>query len=86
MELWEEADSSTGLLDALATIKKEAFAMTHLKNRHVKGFAVPIFVNEKVVAGLSVFVPEYRCIGTHENDIIEGIKKMAQIISQRLVK
>jgi IclR family transcriptional regulator, KDG regulon repressor len=84
--LWEEAGSINGLVAALAQIKKDAFALTHLKNRHVKGFAVPIFVNEKVVAGLSVFVPEYRCIGNHESDIIDSIKKTAQSISQKLIK
>jgi DNA-binding IclR family transcriptional regulator len=83
-DLWEEASSYTEFIETLANIRKESIAITHLKNRHVKGFAVPIVMNKKVVAGLSVFVPEYRCTDIHEEDIIQGLKDSAQIISQRL--
>ncbi len=82
--LWEEASTPTGLTETLANIKRDAMAMTHLKNRHVKGFAMPIFMNKKVVAGLSVFVPEYRCSIAHEKHIIEELKIASQIISERL--
>jgi DNA-binding IclR family transcriptional regulator len=45
---------------------------------------VPIFLNKKVVAGLSVFLPEYRCSVSHKKEIIQHLQEAAQVISQRL--
>ena len=82
--LWEEASSMEKLLEALAQIKNEGMAMTFMGNRHVRGFAVPIVVNGAVVAGLSVFLPEYRCIPAHQKDIVQALKESAERISEKL--
>lgn len=82
--LWEEAATKEGLIDALNKIKEAAIAITHLQNRHVRGFAVPIFVAEQVVASLSVFVPEYRCSALREKAIIQVLKESAEVISKKL--
>ena len=83
-ELWTEASTKEGLVEALCKIKKEQLAITHMVNRHVKGFAVPIFVGEQVVGSLSVFVPEYRCAATRQKEIIHVLKESAAAISENL--
>lgn len=82
--LWQEGSSMEKLHDALAQIKKEALAMTFMENRHVRGFAVPIVVNDTVVAGLSVFLPEYRCTETRGQEIIQSLKAAAVEIGNKL--
>ncbi len=58
--------------------------ITNVKNRHIKGFAVPVFNNTQVIAGLSVFLPEYRCTEVHEKEIIQAMKASAAEISEKL--
>ena len=82
--LWEEAHTKEGLIEALNKIKKEEIVLTHLKNRHVKGFAVPIYAHTQVVASLSVFVPEYRCSATRQKEIVQALKESAGVISGKL--
>lgn len=83
-ELWEEASTTEGLVEAFEKIKKEGIVITHLKNRHVKGFAVPVFSNDQVVAGLSIFLPEYRSSAARQKEIIQSLKAAALAISQKL--
>ena len=45
--LWKEASTMKGLMESLAKIKRESIAITHLANRHVRGFAVPIVVHDE---------------------------------------
>ena len=82
--IWEEAQTKEALIQELAKIKENGMAKTSPRNRHVKGFAVPIFAHNQVIAGLSVFVPEYRCSIAHENEIIQVMKGSAASISEKL--
>ena len=82
--VWAEAQTIEGLKTALGKIKEAGIAITNIKNRHVKGFAVPIFNNTQVIAGLSVFLPEYRCTEAHEKEIIHAMKVSATEISEKL--
>jgi DNA-binding IclR family transcriptional regulator len=82
--IWEGAQTIEGFMAFLNEIKKDNFVKTHLHNRHVKGFAVPIIAHNQVVAGLSVFLPEYRCTPLREKEIIKAIKASAEAISEKL--
>jgi IclR family transcriptional regulator, KDG regulon repressor len=84
INIWEEAQTTDKLISALAQIKKEGIAKTHLTNRHVKGFAVPIVAYDKAIASLSVFVPEYRCSASHEKEIVQAMKASASKISEKI--
>ena len=84
VSLWAEAQTLDGLKTELGKIKDAGIAITNIQNRHVKGFAVPVFNNELVTAGLSVFLPEYRCTEAHEQEIIEAMKASAAEISAQL--
>ncbi|MFN7280766.1 MAG: IclR family transcriptional regulator [bacterium] len=82
--LWLEASEEEGVADVLDAIKESGVAITHLRERHVKGFAVPVFMQEKVVAALSIFLPEYRCTDIKEKEIIESLKNASAEISLNL--
>jgi IclR family transcriptional regulator, KDG regulon repressor len=82
--LWEEGSSKEKLKETLARIKKEGIATTFMGNRDIRGFAVPIIVNDLVVAGLSVFLPEYRCTNLRQQEIIQTLKESAQQIGEKL--
>lgn len=82
--LWKEASSFKSLKEELAKIKEDGFVMTHLINRHVRGFAVPVFAEEKVVAGLSVFLPDYRYTLAKHKIIRQTLKEASYAISMRL--
>jgi IclR family transcriptional regulator, KDG regulon repressor len=81
--LWEEASTHSGFEDALFKIRSEEISMTNFNN-HLVGFAVPIFAQKKVIAGLSIFLPEYRCDEANQKKIIASLKEAAMIISEKL--
>lgn len=80
-ELWQEATTNNNLKEALRNIRELGVAKTHKQMSHLKGFAVPIFKHEKVVAGLSVFVPEYRCSEEREAEFIASMMETSRAIS-----
>ncbi len=83
-DLWIEATTLSGLKEALSNIREVGLAKTHKSLSHLKGFAVPIFNNDKVIAGLSVFVPEYRCTDGKEEEIISSMIETSKSISRIL--
>ncbi len=83
-ELWPGAATANGLSTELATIRRDELVTTHLKDRHVLGFAVPVFAGKDMVAGLSVFLPEYRYSEGKRQEIVKALKKAAKQISARL--
>ncbi len=82
--LWEEAATMEAFKTALHEIREKGIVLTHLKDRHVKGFAVPIFSHDKVVASLSVFLPEYRCNATQQKEIMQSLKAAGLQIGSKL--
>jgi DNA-binding IclR family transcriptional regulator len=85
-KLWKEAGTLKGFHESLAKIKKEEIAISHLVDRHVRGFAVPVFAHGKAVAGLSVFLPDYRYSFSRHKLIIKSLKESSRKISQHLNK
>jgi IclR family transcriptional regulator, KDG regulon repressor len=83
-DLWLEATTYEGLKEALRNIREVGLARTHRLMAHLKGFAVPIFNNNKVIAGLSVFVPEYRCSEGQEEKIVSSMMEASKAISELL--
>jgi DNA-binding IclR family transcriptional regulator len=82
--LWKEATTKEGLINVLNDIRNAGLVLTNMQNRHLKGFAVPIFIGEKVVASLSVFAPEYRCSDLKQQEIIAALEESAAAISKQL--
>ncbi|MBC7902440.1 MAG: helix-turn-helix domain-containing protein [Gemmatimonadaceae bacterium] len=84
--LWKEGSTAKGLTSSLEKIKKDGYVMTHLSNRHVRGFAVPVFNDGLVVAGLSVFLPDYRYSVVKQKNIIQSLKRSSISITSKLEK
>ena len=84
MPVWEEGSTPEGLLTALGAIRQEGLAMTHFTHTHLVGFAVPIFENKVVVAGLSIFLPEYRYSVPRKKEIVEALREAADSITRKL--
>jgi DNA-binding IclR family transcriptional regulator len=82
--MWVEAADEKGLSETIFKIKERAFVNTFLPERGVMGFAVPIFKNNNVIAALSIFLPEYRCSKSKEQEIIKSLKSASFEISQKL--
>jgi DNA-binding IclR family transcriptional regulator len=83
-ENWKGASTFEGLQSELEKIRADGMVITYLSNRHVKGFAVPIYEHQQVVAGLSVFLPEYRCSEAIQIVIIQLLKEAGLAISKKL--
>ena len=82
--LWKEASTLKSLDVVLGKIRKEGLVMTQLNNRHVRGFAVPVFAEEKAVAGLSVFLPDYRYTVAKQKLIVQSLREASQAITKQL--
>ncbi|TDB67533.1 IclR family transcriptional regulator [Arundinibacter roseus] len=82
--LWEKAGSFSQLKKQLEKIRQEGISFTHMTDRHVRGFAVPIYSKGSVVAGLSVFLPDYRWTLARQQEMIEASQLAARQISRRL--
>lgn len=85
-QLWEEACTVKGLDIALNNIREEKLSTTHFTNNHLMGFAIPIFVNKQVIAGISVFLPEYRCTEQVRTQIIDSLRTAAVKIEENYLK
>lgn len=80
---WPGAETREGLEKELKKIRKEEFVqLTSI--HHTVGFAVPVYKDGKVVAGLSVFIPESRYTDANKNKLFKMIKKAADKISEEV--
>jgi len=84
--VWPETSSKSLLHNSLNEIKTNEFVKTHLKQRQVIGFAVPIKSMGNTIAALSVFLPEYRCNIDKEMAILAALKNASHCIEKQLVK
>ncbi|WP_373515470.1 IclR family transcriptional regulator, partial [Persicitalea sp.] len=82
--LWPGANTLDSLKAKLEAIRHEGIVFTQLQDRHVKGYAVPVFAKGVMVAGLSVFLPEFRWSSEKEREIVKAITVAAMQISSRL--
>lgn len=83
-KVWPGAETRPGLENELKNIRKEEFVRV-VSVYHTVGFAVPIYQNKKVIAALSVFVPESRYTESHKGKIAKLIRKAAKQIAGRLL-
>ncbi len=83
--VWPGAQTREGLEKALQKIRKEELAQT-LNDKHIAGFAVPIYKNKQVISSLSVFLPESRVTPAYRDNIIKLMQRTANKIKDRLNK
>lgn len=83
-KVWPGAETRSGLENELKKIRKEEFVQV-VSVYHTVGFAVPIYEDKKVIAALSVFVPESRYTESHKGKIGKLIRKAAKQITRKLL-
>ncbi len=82
-KIWAGAETKEGLYRELEKIREEKMAML-TSIYHTVGFAVPVYRDNRVVAGLSVFVPESRYTEAAKTKIPKLLRRAAKQISERL--
>ena len=75
---WPGTQTMKELNKQLQEIRENEFVQT-ISLSHTVGFAVPIYKSDKVVASLSIFVPQSRYIDSHKEKISKLIYKAAKI-------
>jgi DNA-binding IclR family transcriptional regulator len=83
-EMWAEADTKEKIKIAVAQIRSEACAFQVLPGRQVIGLAVAVRNADKVVASLSIYLPEYRYMNIDKMALVRQLKATADRISVAL--
>jgi len=82
-ETWPGAETEAGLLEILRRIRADGLATTHSKS-HIIGLAVPIRAGGRVLAALSIFLPEIRCSAQRKKEVVQALRTAAEQIDARL--
>lgn len=82
-DIWPGAETEAGLAEALRRIRTDELATTHSKS-HIIGLAVPIRSGGRVVAALSIFLPEIRCSAQRKKEVVQALREAAERIDERL--
>lgn len=84
-DIWPGVQNKEDLQKALLKIRKEQMVQT-LSAKHIVGFAVPVYRNNLVIAGLSIFLPESRLTSAHRTKISRLIRKASEKIKEGIEK
>ncbi|MEJ7587389.1 MAG: IclR family transcriptional regulator [Ferruginibacter sp.] len=84
-QIWPGVQTREALEKSLAKIRKEEFVQTS-NPHHITGFAIPIYKNIQVIAGLSVFLPESRVTPANKANVTKLMQRTANKIKERLNK
>ncbi|NBA85580.1 helix-turn-helix domain-containing protein [Emticicia sp. CRIBPO] len=83
-DIWPEADTHEKFRSLVEVIKKQGYAIQTSVRKQVVGIAVPVYKDAKVIASLSIYMPEYRFMNADKTDIIKQLVKGASDISKRI--
>ena len=84
-QVWAGVQTIDALEKVLLNIRKEEYIQT-LNEKHIVGFAVPIYKNKQVIASLGVFLPESRVTTSVKGNIKKLMQRTANKIKERLNK
>jgi DNA-binding IclR family transcriptional regulator len=82
-KVWPGCETREGLEKELANIRENEFVQV-TSVHHTVGFAVPVYKNKQVVAGLSVFIPLSRYAESNHSKMEQLINRTARRISAAL--
>jgi IclR family KDG regulon transcriptional repressor len=83
-EVWAEADTLENFWSVIGQIRREEYAFQVLPGRQVIGLAVRVEKNAKVVASLSIYLPEYRYMSIDKTALINRLKSTGNQISLKM--
>lgn len=80
---WSEVSSRKGLDRTLADIRRQGMVVNVTASK-VVGIGCPVLQKGRVVAALGLFLPEFRFVGPHKQEVLRGVKRTAEEIGLRL--
>jgi len=80
---WEGVTDEKTLMDQVAKIRQNEYA-TQLTKEKIFGLAVPVYRSEKVIASLSVYLPQFRYNELDKAELIKLLKQSGKKISKKL--
>ncbi len=84
--LWPQVDSITALRKALTRIRSEE-TVCHSPDNETIGLAFPIKSPEgHVIAAIGLFLPKFRFKGSHQKNVVSGLRRAAKAISETLAE
>jgi DNA-binding IclR family transcriptional regulator len=81
--VWPEIKSGEDLQRALAVIRRQKLARSD-SAEHVVGLAVPVWREDRVVASVSVYLPEVRFTSEHRTEIVAALRRAGEEITGQL--
>lgn len=82
-DMWPEIKNVEGLRKELAKIKEKEIAV-HFDKSLIVGIAVPVFMNDKVIASLAIYLHQSRFTFKSKNLIFDKLKKTGYYIRKEL--
>jgi DNA-binding IclR family transcriptional regulator len=82
-DIWPEVRTREAFDRALATIRQKELARSD-SAEHVVGLAVPVRQDDRVLAALSVYLPEVRFSRRRGDEIISAMRDASEAISRQL--
>jgi len=80
---WEGVKDQRTLMEQIAKIKENGFA-TQLTKEKIVGLAVPVYKGEKVVASLSIYLPQFRYNKSDKMELVKLLKQSSKKITKKL--
>lgn len=80
---WDEARDKKSFLKEVSKIKQQGYAIQKTASKIV-GLAVPVYMGEKVVASLSIYLPDFRYKNANKNELVDLLAQAADKISRSL--
>ena len=81
---WEGVNDETSLMKQIELIRVEGYA-TQLTKEKIVGLAVPVYKGEKVIASLSIYMPQFRYDKSNKMEVIALLKQSSKQISRKLI-
>lgn len=80
---WEGVSGEKSLMQQIEKIKQQGYAIQLTANKIV-GLAVPVYKGEKIIASLSIYLPDYRYNKSNKKELISRLVQSSQKITESL--
>jgi len=80
---WEGVKDEKTLMQQIIKIRDQGYA-TQLTSGNIVGLAVPVYKSDKVIASLSVYMPQFRYTKSNKSEVIDLLKQASKNISKKL--
>ncbi|MDD4515497.1 IclR family transcriptional regulator C-terminal domain-containing protein [Massilibacteroides sp.] len=81
--IWREASTKESFFKELNKIKAQGIAYQTTPS-HVVGIAVPVFYDNKIIASLGIYLPDFRFVGDLKNLIVDKLIDSAVQLTEQL--